>query len=144
MIKSKILTVLFFSIILNTFTYASDDYDDFEKYKNKYYKSDKYNLYKNFDFLDLNSIQYLKLKDILIEYNESYRKLHDYKEDVEDKIEDILESETFDSKEFANVLKDVKNKEIELETIKISKIHAILNKKQRKKLAKYVEEWELD
>ncbi len=142
MIKSKILIVLFFSIILNTLLIASDD--DFEKYKNKYYKSDKYNLYKNFDFLDLNSIQYLQLKDILIQYNEDYRKLHELKEDIEDEIEDILENEEFDSKRFSNILKDIKLKEIEIETIKIAKIHAILNKKQRKRLAKYVEEWELE
>ena len=144
MIKSKILIVLFFSIILNTFIIADDDYDDFEKYKNKFYKSDKYNLYKNFDFLDLNSIQYIQLKDILIEYNSEYRKLHDYKEELEDEIEDILEKENFDSQRFSNLLKDIKYKEIELETIKIEKIHKILSKKQRKKLAKYVEEWELE
>ena len=142
MIKSKILIVLFFSIILNTLLLASDD--DFEKYKNKYYKSDKYNLYKNFDFLDLNSVQYTQLKDILIEYNENYRKLHDLKEDIEDEIEDILENEEFDSKRFSDILKYIKNKEIEVETKKIEKIHAILTKKQRKKLAKYVEEWELE
>lgn len=142
MIKSKILIVLFFSIILNTLLLASDD--DFEKYKNKYYKSDKYNLYKNFDFLDLNSVQYTQLKDILIEYNENYRKLHDLKEDIEDEIEDILENEEFDSKKFSDILKYIKIKEIEVETKKIEKIHAILTKKQRKKLAKYVEEWELE
>lgn len=141
MIKSKILIVLFFSFIFNAFVNADDD---FEKYKNKYYKSDKYNLYKNFDFLNLDSTQYIKLKDILIQYNEDYRELHEYKEDIEDEIEDILEDEYFDSRKFSTLLKDIKSKEVEIETIKIKKIHAILSKKQRKKLAKYIEEWELD
>ena len=141
MIKSKILIVLFFSFIFNVFVNADDD---FEKYKNKYYKSDKYNLYKNFDFLNLDSTQYIKLKDILIQYNEDYRELHEYKEDIEDEIEDILEDEYFDSRKFSTLLKDIKSKEVEIETIKIKKIHAILSKKQRKKLAKYIEEWELD
>lgn len=141
MIKSKILIVLVFSFIFNAFVNADDD---FEKYKNKYYKSDKYNLYKNFDFLNLDSTQYIKLKDILIQYNEDYRELHEYKEDIEDEIEDILEDEYFDSRKFSTLLKDIKSKEVEIETIKIKKIHAILSKKQRKKLAKYIEEWELD
>lgn len=141
MIKSKILIVLVFSFIFNAFVNADDD---FEKYKNKYYKSDKYNLYKNFDFLNLDSTQYIKLKDILIQYNEDYRELHEYKEDIEDEIKDILEDEYFDSRKFSTLLKDIKSKEVEIETIKIKKIHAILSKKQRKKLAKYIEEWELD
>jgi len=141
---SKILIVLFFSIIFNNICLADDDYDDFEKYKHKYYKSQKYNLYKNFDFLDLNSQQYIKLKNILIDYKKSYKELHDYKDDIEDTIEDLLEKEEFDREEFITILKEIKFREIELEAQKIEKIHKILNKKQRKKLANYIEEWELD
>ena len=138
MIKSKILIVLIISIVFNSFLIASND--DYEKH----YKKDTYNLYKNFDFLDLNSIQYTQLKEILIQYNENYRKLHEYKEEIEDEIEDILENDNFDKEKFRNILKDIKFKHLELEVNKIEKIHAILSKKQRKKLAKYVEEWELD
>ncbi len=140
----KILKIFLVLISLFVFLNADDDYKDFEEYKHKYYKNQKYNLYKNFDFLNLNSQQYTLLKDILIDYNEDYKELQKYKHYVKEKIEDLLKENDFNKKEFIALLKDLKYKHLEIEAYKIERIHNILDKKQRKRLAHYIEEWELD
>jgi NADH:ubiquinone oxidoreductase subunit E len=94
--------------------------------------------------LNLNSQQYTLLKDILIDYNEDYKELQKYKHHVKEKIEDLLKENDFNKKEFIALLKDLKYKHLEIEAYKIERIHNILDKKQRKRLAHYIEEWELD
>lgn len=140
----KILKILLVLISLSLFLNADDDHDDFEEYKHKYYKSQKYNLYRNFDFLNLDSEQYILMKNILIEYKEEFKKLQKYKATIEKEIESLLEEDDFNKEKFINLLKDLKLKQLEIEAYKIERIHNILSKKQRKKLAHYIEEWELD
>ena len=137
----KILKIFLVLISLSIFLNADNDFED---YKSKYYKNQKYNIYKNFDFLNLDSQQYLLMKNILIEYKEEYKELQKYKHVVEKKIENLVEEENFDKEKFITILKDLKYKQLEIEAYKIERIHNILSKKQRKKLAYYIEEWELD
>lgn len=100
--------------------------------------------YKNLEYLNLNTTQVKQMKDVLIEYKYKYKKFYEFKKSQEEKLEDMMKSDTFDKDKYVNVLNETKMQASILESLKMEKIHHILNNKQREKFAKYLEEWEVE
>lgn len=125
----KILKIFLLLSSLFLFLHASDD------------KHNRYS-YKNLEYLDLDSEQIKKIKEVLIESKQRYKDFYEYKQAKEDKLKDIIEDNIFDEKSYLEILNDLKTKASLLELEKMKRIHTILNEKQRKKFSKYFEEWE--
>ena len=128
----KILRI--FLLLSSLFLFVNADDDD-HKYKHSY---------KNLEYLELNSSQLEKMKDILIDFKHKYKDFYEYKDDKEDELKDIMKADIFDEKQYLEILNDIKTKASLLEIKKIKNIHAILDEKQRKKFSKYLEEWEVE
>ena len=128
----KILKIFLLLSSLFIFENAGDDH---KKYKHSY---------KNLEYLDLNKDQLKEIKDVLIEFKYKYKEFYDYKDDKEDILEDIMEDDNFDKKLYFETLIDLKTKAAKLEVEKMSRIHKILDEKQREKFADYLEEWEVE
>ena len=128
----KILRIFLF--LSSLFLFVNADDDD-HKYKHSY---------KNLEYLELNSSQLEKMKDILIDFKHKYKDFYEDKEDKEDELKDIMKADIFDEKQYLEILNDIKTKASLLEIEKIKNIHTILDEKQRKKFSKYLEEWEVE
>ena len=128
----KILRI--FLLLSSLFLFVNADDDD-HKYKHSY---------KNLEYLELNSSQLEKMKDILIDFKHKYKDFYEYKDDKEDELKDIMKADIFDEKQYLEILNDIKTKASLLEIEKIKNIHTILDEKQRKKFSKYLEEWEVE
>ena len=128
----KILRI--FLLLSSLFLFVNADDDD-HKYKHSY---------KNLEYLELNSSQLEKMKDILIDFKHKYKDFYEYKEDKEDELKDIMKADIFNEKQYLEILNDIKTKASLLEIEKIKNIHTILDEKQRKKFSKYLEEWEVE
>ena len=128
----KILKI--FLLLSSLFLFVNADDDD-HKYKHSY---------KNLEYLDLNSSQLEKMKDILIDFKHKYKDFYEYKDDKEDELKDIMKADIFDEKQYLEILNDIKTKASLLEIEKIKNIHTILDEKQRKKFSKYLQEWEVE
>ena len=128
----KILKI--FLLLSSLFLFVNADDDD-HKYKHSY---------KNLEYLELNSSQLEKMKDILIDFKHKYKDFYEYKEDKEDELKDIMKADIFNEKQYLEILNDIKTKASLLEIEKIKNIHTILDEKQRKKFSKYLEEWEVE
>ena len=128
----KILKI--FLILSSLYLFLNAD-DDHKKYKHSY---------KNLDFLHLNPTQMEKIKTILIDFKKEYKTFYEYKENQEDLLEDLMEDKNFDEKEYLKIISDIKIKAAILEVERLKKIHAILDEKQRKEFADYLEEWEIE
>jgi periplasmic protein CpxP/Spy len=132
----KILKI--FLLLSSLFLFVNaDDYKDDKKHKYEH-------SYKNLDYLELDDIQLKQMKSILIEYKYKYKEYYDYKENQEKKLEEIMKSDSFDRDLYIQTLKKSKMASTILESEKMEKIHKILTPNQRKKFAKYLEEWEID
>ena len=128
----KILRI--FLLLSSLFLFVNAD-DDHKKYKHSY---------KNLEYLELNKEQLKQMKDILINFKHKYKDFYEYKDDKEDILEDIMEDKNFDEKLYFETLIDLKTRAAKLEVEKMSKIHKILDEKQREKFADYLEEWEVE
>ena len=128
----KILKI--FLLLSSLFLFVNAD-DDHKKYKHSY---------KNLEYLELNKEQLKQMKDILINFKHKYKDFYEYKDDKEDILEDIMEDKNFDEKLYFETLIDLKTRAAKLEVEKMSKIHKILDEKQREKFADYLEEWEVE
>ena len=128
----KILKI--FLILSSLYLFLNAD-DDHKKYKHSY---------KNLDFLHLNPTQMEKIKTILIDFKKEYKTFYEYKENQEDLLEDLMEDKNFDEKQYLKIISDIKIKAAILEVERLKKIHAILDEKQRKEFADYLEEWEIE
>ena len=128
----KILRI--FLLLSSLFLFVNAD-DDHKKYKHSY---------KNLEYLELNKEQLKQMKDILINFKHKYKDFYEYKDDKEDILEDIIEDKNFDEKLYFETLIDLKTRAAKLEVEKMSKIHKILDEKQREKFADYLEEWEVE
>jgi len=100
--------------------------------------------YKDLDYLDLNEDQVKAIKNILVELKDDYKKFYEYKDEQEDILEDIIESDNFNEELYYKIVMDLKTKATKLEVKRIKKIHEVLNKKQREEFADYLEEWEIE
>ena len=128
----KILKI--FLILSSLYLFLNAD-DDHKKYKHSY---------KNLDFLHLNPTQMEKIKTILIDFKKEYKTFYEYKENQEDLLEDLMEDKNFDEKQYLKIISDIKIKAAILEVERLKKIHTILDEKQRKEFADYLEEWEIE
>ena len=128
----KILRI--FLLLSSLFLFVNADDDD-HKYKHSY---------KNLEYLELNKEQLKQMKDILIDFKHKYKDFYEYKDDKEDILEDIMEDKNFDEKLYFETLIDLKTRAAKLEVEKMSKIHKILDEKQREKFADYLQEWEVE
>ena len=128
----KILRI--FLLLSSLFLFVNAD-DDHKKYKHSY---------KNLEYLELNKEQLKQMKDILINFKHKYKDFYEYKDDKEDILEDIMEDKNFDEKLYFETLIDLKTRAAKLEVEKMSKIHKILDEKQREKFADYLQEWEVE
>ena len=128
----KILRI--FLLLSSLFLFVNAD-DDHKKYKHSY---------KNLEYLELNKEQLKQMKDILIDFKHKYKDFYEYKDDKEDILEDIMEDKNFDEKLYFETLIDLKTRAAKIEVEKMSKIHKILDEKQREKFADYLEEWEVE
>lgn len=128
----KILKI--FLLLSSLFLFLNADDDD-HKYKHSY---------KNLDYLELNTQQIVKMKEILIDFKKQYKEFNKFKEEKEDILKDIIKDDIFDENLYLKTLNEIKVKASFLELQRMSKIHDILDKKQRKKFSKYFEEWEVE
>jgi Spy/CpxP family protein refolding chaperone len=128
----KILKI--FLILSSLFLFVNAD-DEHHKYKHSY---------KNLEYLDLNKEQLENIKNTLIDFKHKYKDFYEYKEHKEDELKDIMKADIFDEKKYLEILNDIKTKASLLEIEKIKNIHTILDKKQRKKFSKYLQEWEVE
>lgn len=147
MIKLKIL-VLLCSIFINLNLSADDDYrhhdKKFEEYKNKFYNSSKHHLYKNFDYLELDKNQKLKLKNILIEYKKVYKEFYKYKNIKEQELAFLLKDENIDVEKYKKIDNEINSYALDLEITNLKNIHNILNKEQKEKFSYYLKEWRVE
>ena len=100
--------------------------------------------YKDLDYLDLNEDQVKVIKKALLDLKKDYKEFYEYKDEQEDILEDIIESDNFDEELYYKIVMDLKTKATKLEVKRIKKIHEVLNKKQREEFADYFEEWEIE
>ncbi|KLE06407.1 hypothetical protein N5T96_09755 [Aliarcobacter butzleri] len=100
--------------------------------------------YKDLDYLDLNEDQVKVIKKALLDLKKDYKEFYEYKDEQEDILEDIIESDNFNEELYYKILMDLKTKATKLEVKRIKKIHEVLNKKQREEFADYLEEWEIE
>lgn len=122
-----------FLILSSLFIFLNADDDHYKEHK-----------YKNLEYLKLDDNQIKQMRNILIKYKNKYEDFYDFKEDKEDELEDLIKEDSFDRKKYTQILTNIHTKAIELQTQRMEEIFNILNKKQRKKFAKYHEEWEID
>jgi periplasmic protein CpxP/Spy len=128
----KILKI--FLLLSSLFLFVNADDDD-HGYRHSY---------KNLDYLELNTQQTAKMKEILIEFKDQYKEFYEFKEKQEDRLKDILKDDIFNEKEYLAILNEIKSKASLLEVQRMKNIHNILNEKQRKKFSKYFKEWEVE
>ena len=100
--------------------------------------------YKDLDYLDLNEDQVQVIKKALLDLKKDYKEFYEYKDEQEDILEDIIESDNFNEELYYKIVMDLKTKATKLEVKRIKKIHEVLNKKQREEFADYLEEWEIE
>jgi Spy/CpxP family protein refolding chaperone len=124
------------SILIIVVTFAmGEDEEDYEK---------RFHIPKDLSFLELNSSQKVELKSIIKEQRVTLKKLHQKEELLEASLQKIFVKDSFDKKDFLNRIRNLKGEMAEVESNFFEKIHRILNREQRKKFIKYIEEWEIE
>ena len=93
--------------------------------------------YKNLDYLNLDEKQVKAIKNILVELKDDYKKFYEYK----DEIEDIIQESNFDEKLYIQKTMEMRKKATILEAKRIKKILEILNEEQRDEFADHFKEW---
>ena len=121
----KILKI--FLILCSIFLFLNGD-DDYKKYKHSY---------KNVDYLNLDEKQVKAIKNILLELKDEYKEFYEFKDDIED----LIEESNFDENLYIQKSMEIKKKATILEAKRIKKILEILNEKQRDKFADHFKEW---
>ena len=121
----KILKI--FLILCSIFLFLNGD-DDYKKYKHSY---------KNLDYLNLDEKQVKAIKNILLELKDEYKEFYEFKDDIEE----LIEESNFDEKLYIQKSMEIKKKATILEAKRIKKILEILNEKQRDEFADHFKEW---
>ncbi|MCK9336253.1 MAG: hypothetical protein M0P43_00325 [Arcobacteraceae bacterium] len=135
MIKSKILT-LFCSLFLISQLYADKEY--------KTTNSTNTHIYRSLDYLNLNSIQEAKIKEILVSYKKDFSQYYKKKYKTQKKLQEIISDTYFDEKKYKHVSQELYEDMIELEAKVFKDIHYILNPLQRKQFSNHLQEWLLE
>ena len=133
MIKLKILALLCsFAFTLNLFA-------------NEHIKRPHENhIYKNLDYLKLDTKQYEAIKELLIEYRKKYTKYYHHKRKEEEKLKNLFQKEYFDKDEYKEIAEEIYEDAIKLEAKILKEIHNILNAQQREQFSYYLQEWRVE
>ena len=99
---------------------------------------------KDLTFLELDSMQEDKVKDILRTYRKDIKKYRHYKEEMFEGKQDIFENDIFDGVALETINQQVSNFATRIETKFLSEVHQVLSKKQRKKFVSYIDDWEIE
>lgn len=132
MIKLKILT-LFCSLFLISQLYASKEYET----KNTH-------IYKNLDYLNLDSNQEEAFKAILISSKKEFAKYYEKKQNAQKELQELMQEEHFNKKKYEDIAEDIAEEAIELEVKIFKQIHQILTPKQREQFSYYLQEWKVE
>lgn len=132
MIKLKILT-LFYSLIVCLSLYATDT---------SYDKTG--HIYKNLDYLNLNSNQEEAFKAILISCKKEFSKYYEKKEKGQKTLQKLMQEEHFDKEQYEEIAEEIAEEAIELEVKIFKQIHQILTPKQREQFSHYLQEWKVE
>ena len=132
MIKLKILT-LFCSLFLISQLYASKEYET----KNTH-------IYKNLDYLNLDSNQEEAFKAILISSKKEFAKYYEKKQNAQKELQKLIQEEHFNKKKYEDIAEDIAEEAIELEVKIFKQIHQILTPKQREQFSYYLQEWKVE
>ena len=132
MIKLKILTLLC-SLFLISHLYASKEHES----KNTH-------IYKNLDYLNLDSNQEEAFKAILISCKKEFSKYYEKKEKAQQELQKLMQEEHFDKEQYEDIAEDIAEEAIELEVKIFKQIHQILTPKQREQFSYYLQEWKVE
>lgn len=130
----KILKILI--VLFSLLAYLNAD-DHNHKHKNTH-------IYKNLEYLDLNTQQYEKIKKVLIEYKHEYYKYYKEKKKKQKKLQKLIRKNDFDVEKYEDISEDIFKEAIELEAHTLEKLHKILNPAQREKFSHYLKEWQVE
>ena len=98
--------------------------DDYEHHNERH-------INKELSHLNLSKEQSKKIKKILKDFRHNLKEFREYKEKIEEKREDIFLKDVLDIKELDRLNSDLDALSHKIENRLLSKIHAILSKRQR-------------
>ena len=125
----------FIVLFLFMFTLAFADGDDYEE---------NYHMPKDLSFLQLDKAQKNAFKKILKSYRKALEEIHEREEIFEHDLQKLFMAEQFDTKDFMKKNMMLRQSIAEVEATFFKNIHALLNKVQRKKFIRHIEEWEIE
>jgi Spy/CpxP family protein refolding chaperone len=99
---------------------------------------------KDLTYLNLSSIQKKQIVKILKNYRKEMKKYSKEKESLVKLKEKFFMLDSFDKMKIIKKNNDVSSKATKIEVNFLKNIHDILSKKQRKKFAKYMEDWDAE
>ncbi|GAB6046001.1 hypothetical protein JCM11957_16000 [Caminibacter profundus] len=99
---------------------------------------------KDLSFLNLNKSQQLQIKDLIEKYRKRLKKIHNKEEIWEENLKIEFSKKNFNYKKLYQQNLEIRKKIAKIEMEFFYEVHKILNAKQRKKFAKYIEEWEVE
>jgi protein CpxP len=134
----KILKI--FVLLCSFFIYNSILADDDYEHENK----SKHHIFRSLEYLNLDEIQYRKIREILIEYKKDYQKFYHYKSAKQKELEKLMQDDTFDKEQYIKIHNEIKIYSVEIEADKFERIHEVLTSKQRVKFSYFLEEWEIE
>ncbi len=124
------MKAILLTFVLMTFSFA-------DKHDGVYIK-------KDFVYLGLKKEQIKSIKKALIAYRKKMKQIHEESEYAEKKFEKKFEKSDFKARDYINFFDKLKIKQLETKGLFFESIHKVLTKKQRKKFANFIEEWEDD
>lgn len=99
---------------------------------------------KDVTHLDLSKEQKEAFKEVLKKFQHEIEEFREFKEDIFDKKRSLFLADTLDIEALDNLNRELYDKANKEENKMLSKIYHILNKEQRVKFVKYLEEWEVE
>lgn len=134
----KVLVILS-SIFILTLLFADDDYDEHEREERS-----QHHIFRSLEYLNLNTMQYRKIREILIEYKKDYQKFYHYKSIKQKELEELMQANSFDKEKYIKIHNEIKTFSVKMEADKFERIHEVLTPKQRIKFSYFLEEWEIE
>ncbi len=125
----------FIVLFLFIFTLAFADGDEYEE---------NYRMPKDLSFLQLDKAQKNAFKKILKSYRKELEGIHEKEEVFEHDLQKLFMAEQFDTHYFMKKNMMLRRNIAEVEAAFFKDIHALLNKAQRKKFIRHIEEWEIE
>jgi len=99
---------------------------------------------KDLSYLDLSKKQKYEIEKLLKVHRNKLKKLHELEEKIEKELEKEFVKDKFNKNKFLEKNLKLKEQIARLEADFFAKIHSLLNKTQREKFVRYIEEWEIE